>query len=82
MHRNLAAAFAARTWPTGTLRTKSSANSAYQAIRRLLAFLESLHTQPTTVGELTPRHLERYRLNRLKTVKVGPVGTCIDHERC
>ncbi|MEU1101558.1 hypothetical protein ABZ408_11365 [Streptomyces tibetensis] len=75
MHRDLAIAFAARTGPTGTLRTKSSANSAYLGIRRLLAFLESLHARPTSLGELTPRHLERYRLERLKTVKVGPVGT-------
>ncbi|MFF7047306.1 hypothetical protein ACFY94_02910 [Streptomyces griseorubiginosus] len=74
MHRDLAIAFAARTGPTGTLRTKSSASSAYLGIRRLLVFLESLHTRPTTLGELTPRHLERYRIERLKTAKAGPVA--------
>ncbi|MFD3883994.1 hypothetical protein [Streptomyces microflavus] len=67
LHAEFASAFAARTGPTGALRTVASATNTYGAVRRFLAFLDTLAHPPTTLGELTVRHLERFRMHRLET---------------
>mgnify|MGYP003493001107 CR=1 FL=1 len=68
LHTDLAAAFAIRTGPTGGLRTKSSADKAWAGVLRFLNFLGGLPHPPQSVGELRPRHLDRFRLFRLTTV--------------
>ncbi|MDX3525977.1 hypothetical protein P1P75_05890 [Streptomyces sp. ID05-39B] len=69
LHSEFASAFAVRVGPTGTLRTEASARTDFSAIKRFLAFLDALARPPKSVGDLTVRHLERYRLHRLETVK-------------
>ncbi len=65
-HAELASAWAQRTGPTGALRTLASANTAFGCLRRFLTFMESLAHPPKTLGELTVRHLERFRMHRLE----------------
>lgn len=66
-HAEFASAFAARTGPTGALRTVASATNTYGALRRFLAFLGTLAHPPMALGELTVRHLERFRMHRLES---------------
>ncbi|MEU9658729.1 hypothetical protein [Streptomyces chartreusis] len=66
-HSDLAAAFAVRTGPTGSLRTQSSATNLFAAVTRFLAFMDSLAQPPTSLAGLTVRHLERFRLHRLQS---------------
>ncbi|GAA1956713.1 hypothetical protein GCM10009754_28350 [Amycolatopsis minnesotensis] len=69
MRAELAAAFAVRTGYTGTLHTLSSANNAWQSLRRFAVFLAKLPGQrPDTIGEITQEHLRRFRLDRLATM--------------
>ncbi|MBT3163099.1 hypothetical protein HTV80_08265 [Streptomyces sp. Vc74B-19] len=63
-HAEFAAAFAVRTGPVGGLRTKVSADASFQILRRFLLFLESLKQPPRSLADLTPRHVERFRLQR------------------
>ncbi|MFF2655337.1 hypothetical protein [Streptomyces sp. NPDC058045] len=72
-HADFASAFAVRVGPTGTLRTKSSAGTDFGAIGRFLAFLDGLPRPPKSLGDLTVRHLERYRLHRLESTKENAV---------
>ncbi|MGW0520071.1 hypothetical protein [Crossiella sp. NPDC003009] len=66
MRAELAAAFAVRTGYTGTLHTFTSANNAWQSLRRFAAFLARLlGRRPETIGEITEAHLRRFRLDRL-----------------
>lgn len=51
-HEDLAQVRAVRCGPAGTLRTKSSANSTFAAIRRLLTFLTQIPEPPVTPGVL------------------------------
>ncbi|MFE9000604.1 hypothetical protein ACFYOY_00405 [Streptomyces sp. NPDC007875] len=66
-HAEFASAFAARTGPTGALRTVASATNTYGALRRFLTFLDTLAHPPKALGELTVRHLERFRMHRLES---------------
>ncbi|MFB7475574.1 hypothetical protein [Kitasatospora sp. NPDC056184] len=68
-HADLASAFAVRTGPTGGLRTQSSAMNMFGCIARFLTFLTTLGEPPASLSELTVRHLNRFRLHRLQTVK-------------
>ncbi|KJS53500.1 hypothetical protein VM98_24930 [Streptomyces rubellomurinus subsp. indigoferus] len=74
-HAEFAAAFAARTGPTGSLRTRASADTAFGILRRFLAFMETLAHPPTSLGQLTVRHLERFRMHRLEgNIEATAVG--------
>jgi len=68
-HADLASAFAARTGPTGGLRTQSSAMNLFASVSRFLAFMATLAQPPTSLSGLTVRHLERFRLHRLESSK-------------
>ena len=70
-HADFAAAFAARTGPTGGLRTLASAENAYGSVQRFLAFMATLQRPPQSLATLHPRHLQRFRLHRLKTTSDG-----------
>jgi hypothetical protein len=66
MHADLAAAFAARTGPTGDRRTKSSADNCWGALVRFLNFLGDLRRPPRGLAALRKSHLERFRLHRME----------------
>ncbi|WP_031072096.1 hypothetical protein [Streptomyces sp. NRRL WC-3742] len=66
-HAEIVSAFAARTGPTGALRTVASADNSFGATKRFLAFLDTLPQRPATLGDLTVRHLDRFRMHRLQT---------------
>ncbi|MGC5002634.1 hypothetical protein [Streptomyces sp. DT203] len=66
-HAEFASAFAARTGPTGALRTRASADTNYGCIRRFLAFLDTLAHPPKTLSDLTVRHLDRFWMHRLES---------------
>ncbi len=68
LHADLAAAFVARTGPTGTRRTKASADACWAALVRFLNFLGDLRRPPRDLPALRKTHLERFRLHRLATV--------------
>ncbi|MFD5506808.1 hypothetical protein ACFWIB_03410 [Streptomyces sp. NPDC127051] len=65
-HPEFASAWAVRTGPTGALRTRASADTAFGCLRRFLTFMGSLANPPKALGELTVRHLERFRMHRLE----------------
>ncbi|MFI1852904.1 hypothetical protein [Streptomyces sp. NPDC020480] len=73
-HSGLAAAFAARTGPTGGLRTKTSADNTYSLIRRFLTFMETIQRAPQTLTTLRPQHLLRFRLHQLETTNASSVS--------
>jgi hypothetical protein len=74
LHRELAAVFAARTGPTGGLRTRASADNSFTVILRFLTFLDGL-PGPTPMGlrQLRAGHVERFGQHRAKTVAVRGV---------
>lgn len=74
LHGDLAAAFATRTGATGTIRTSTSASYLFSIVRRFLDFLDGLRQPPASVADLTPRHIDRFRLHRLQTVNEGSVN--------
>jgi hypothetical protein len=67
LHIDLAAAFAARTGPTGARRTKASADDSWRVLCRFLTFLSSLRQPPRSLATLRPSHLQRFRMRRLQT---------------
>jgi hypothetical protein len=67
LHADLAAAFAARTGPTGDLRTKASADSCWQNLVRFLKFLGDYRRPPRNVAALRKTHLEQFRMHCMKT---------------
>jgi len=74
LHEALAAAFAARTGPTGARRTQASARSVWGVLKRFLSFLESLPRPPAGIQSLRVRHLDRFRLARLASVNPNSVA--------
>jgi hypothetical protein len=68
VHADLAAAFAARTGPTGDRRTKASADHCWAALGRFLNFLGDHRQPPRGLAALRKTHLERFRLHRMETV--------------
>jgi hypothetical protein len=66
-HIDLAAAFARRTGPTGTLRTLASAQDSWGTLQRLLGFLDTLPRPPQNATQLTVRHLRQFQLHRQRT---------------
>lgn len=66
-HSAVAAALAARTGPSGGTRTRSSAGEVWNAISRLLRFLNALPVPPSAPASLTAAHLDLYVQNRMKT---------------
>jgi hypothetical protein len=68
LHADLAAAFAARTGPTGDRRTRTSADACWQALGRFLNFLGELRQPPRNLTALRTSHLQRFRMHRTETV--------------
>ncbi|MFJ6986532.1 MULTISPECIES: hypothetical protein [unclassified Streptomyces] len=69
-HEDLAAAWAARCGPAGTVRTLSSARTAFYAIERVLGFLAALPDAPATVDGLRVGMLEDFHRHRTEGRKV------------
>ncbi|MGW7278196.1 hypothetical protein ACWGIV_07780 [Streptomyces sp. NPDC054844] len=74
-HPYFASAFAHRTGPTGSLRTRASADGDFTAMRQFLGFIAALPNPPKSIGELTPRHLDRFRFEKLRTTTEAGVRT-------
>jgi hypothetical protein len=75
LHRDLAAAFAARTGPTGGLRTRASADNVFTVILRFLTFLDGLPgPAPTRLGQLRAGHVEAFARHRSVSVSARGVG--------
>ncbi|MEU0664299.1 hypothetical protein [Streptomyces lavendulocolor] len=74
-HPYFASAFAHRTGPTGTLRTRASADGDFTAMRQFLGFIAALPNPPKSIGELSPRHLDRFRFEKLRTTTEAGVRT-------
>jgi hypothetical protein len=75
LHEQMAAVFAARTGPTGGLRTRASADQAFTVILRFLAFLDGLPGQPPAgLGQLRAAHVERFARHRAVTVSARGIG--------
>lgn len=72
-HEPMAAAFAARTSPSGQLRTLASALSAWGVLCRFLRFLAAQRPVPGHTTRLRAAHLDRFRAHRAATVT--PAGT-------
>lgn len=68
IHRDLAAAFAARTGVHGPRRTLASATSSWQTLCRFVNWLGDLPRPPRDVTGLRPSHLERFYRHRFATV--------------
>jgi hypothetical protein len=66
-HEPLAAAWAARTGPSGRLRTLASVRGGWGVIGRLLRFLDSLPAPPTDPSRLAAEHLEGFFRHRAAT---------------
>ncbi|GAB3400014.1 hypothetical protein [Amycolatopsis echigonensis] len=81
LHPALAEAFARCTGPQGTLRTAASAGTVWGAVKRLLVSLATLAHPPATWAELTARHLDRFRLDRLTTANETSVNQEISQVR-
>jgi hypothetical protein len=67
-HPALAAAFAERVGPTGTIRTVASAQSQWSTLLRFMRFLAALPEPPATVTALTVQHLESFREHRMARI--------------
>lgn len=70
VHADLAAAFARRTGPDGSLRTLASATGLWWILRRFVRFLAGLPRPPRTVRQLTSFHLGQFRLHRATTMSL------------
>lgn len=68
LHPPLAEAFAVVCGPQGSLRTRSTAEGAWSALKQFLRSLERMAQPPATLTELTARHLDRYRMDRLGAI--------------
>lgn len=75
LRAELASAFAVRVGATGSLRTRSSATGVLGIMRRFLHFLDSLPSPPRKAAELTPKHLERFRLHRSTGLRGRDLGS-------
>jgi len=62
LRRSLAEAFATVTGPAGTRRTQVSAATLLQDVRLLVDVLADARRPPRTVAQLTPAHLDAFRL--------------------
>lgn len=67
----LAQAFAQRTRPGGGLRALSSADLAFRRLARFAGYLGDLAHPPVTAGDLTPAHVEGWRLQRSHLVSLS-----------
>lgn len=68
-HESLAAAWAVRVGPTGSLRTKESTRSAWGALTRMIRFYGHMIRPPRTPADLTVEHVEAY--HRFRTAELG-----------
>jgi len=66
-HADLAAVFAQRTGPTGSVRTLATAQNDWAVIHRLLCFLGGLKHPPASPARLAVGHLRRFQLHRQRT---------------
>lgn len=73
-HPELAEAFARCTGPQGNLRTPASATSVWGGLKRLLVSLDGMAHPPASLPELTARHLDRFRMDRLATAAESTVN--------
>jgi len=62
LRRSLAEAFATVTGPAGTRRTQVSAATLLQDVRMFVDVLADARRPPRTVAQLTPAHLDAFRL--------------------
>ena len=60
-HGDLATSWASRVGPSGTLRTRASATSAWGSLTRLIRFLAQTLRPPQHPGDLEVRHIDAYR---------------------
>lgn len=70
-HTALAAAFAERVGPSGTIRTVASAQSQWSTLKRFMRFLAALPKPPATASALTVKHLESFREHRMARIGVA-----------
>ncbi|MFF5488576.1 hypothetical protein [Streptomyces virginiae] len=68
MHADLAAAWGRRIGPSGGLRTRGAADSAWGSLSRLLRWLGSLGRPPATLAGLTVSHLRHFDQHRRMTI--------------
>jgi len=68
LHPPLAEAFAVVCGPQGSCRTRSTAEGAWSALKQFLRSLKRMAQPPAALAELTARHLDRYRMDRLGSV--------------
>jgi hypothetical protein len=70
-HESLAAAWAARIGPAGGLRTMSSADGSWGAVRRLMRFLDQRIRPPAEPSRLTAADVEAFFEHRARPGKEG-----------
>lgn len=73
-HEPLAAAWAARTGPAGTLRTRASATSAWSALSRLVRFVARTPRPPEHLGDLSTEHVDAYIRHREAAIGADQAG--------
>ncbi len=75
-HEPLASAWAARTGPTGGLRTLASSQGAWGALKRFMRFLDGTRWPPTVPDELTTMHVDDFR--RVRAEAIGRIQAGIE----
>ncbi len=60
-HESLATSWASRVGPSGTLRTRASATTAWGSLARLIRFLAQTPRPPKNPSDLEVRHIDAYR---------------------
>ncbi|MET3176633.1 UNVERIFIED_ORG: hypothetical protein ABIB52_004508, partial [Arthrobacter sp. UYCu721] len=73
-HEPLAAAWAARTGPSGGLRTKASATHAWGALTRLVRFVAQTPRPPIHPGALRTDHIDAYLRHRETAIGANKTG--------
>ncbi len=73
-HEALAASWAARIGPAGTLRTRASALSAWGGLGRMIRCYAQMLQPPRTPDQLTIDHVDAYLRLRTAAVGVSPAG--------
>lgn len=72
-HASLAEAWAERTGPSGSLRTRLSARNAWGHLTRMIRYFSTLPLPPVTPDELRTEHVDSYRRFRVATRDEGQV---------
>lgn len=75
-HESLAASWAARVGPSGSLRTRASATSAWGSLIRLIRFLAQTPRTPETPSDLQVWHVDAYR--RFRASSAGERGAKLE----